>query len=406
MKKSSSYLYCAAFAVAAMLSACKPGAPAETASASPTPAAGTPAATTPAASSTTPAVTSGTAGGNNLGLKDPVAVVNGEPITIADLNESFERIAMANNFNPADIPQEQKIEFYRQVLDELIYSKLLAKAAQGTVVPQEKIDAQIAKLKSQFPSEDAFNARLKEIGESPEKLKEALTKELIQQAWLESKLAGQTEVTEADARKFYDENKDSADFKVPDMVRASHILFLVKKDAPDDEVKKQLEAAKKAQARAKKEDFAKLAKELSQDPSAKESGGDLDFFSKEEMVPEFANAAFSQKVGVVSDPVRTDYGFHIIKVTDKKPAHALTFDEAKDRLMAYLKTVKSRKAMQDLLKSLRDDAKIENNLPAPAAPAMIPGMPGMPGAPGEPGVSSQPAAPPVPADTDKSPSGN
>ena len=89
-------------------------------------------------------------------------------------------------------------------------------------------------------------------------------------------------------------------------------------------VNQKLKAAQGAEARAKKgEDFTALAKELSEEPGAKESGGDLGFFPKDRMVPEFAEVAFSEKVGEISDPVRTQFGWHVIKVTEKKPAGTL-----------------------------------------------------------------------------------
>jgi len=176
-------------------------------------------------------------------------------------------------------------------------------------------------------------------------------------------------VTDADAEAFYKAN--TKEFEQPDQVRASHILFMVPQGAPDSEVKKKEAAAEKAYERAKKgEDFAKLAAELTEEPNGKERSGDLDFFSKEQMVPEFANAAFSMKVGEVSKPVKTQFGYHVIKVTDKKPAGTVPFDQVKPQLVAYLKSQKQQAAVQEVLGKLRSDAKITNNLPEMKAPTM------------------------------------
>src|SRR4029434_8603249 len=112
---------------------------------------------------------------------------------------------------------------------------------------------------------------------------------------------------------------NKTEFQQPDTVKASHILFLVSKDDSQEVVNKKLEAAKTCEGRAKSgEYFAKLAKELSEEPGAKESGGDLGFFPKDRMVPEFAEAAFSEKVGGGSNPVRTPFGWHGLKQTDKQ----------------------------------------------------------------------------------------
>ena len=389
----ASFIVLALAAAVASLSSCKPspsatapepvGTPTPSATAVATPAA-TPAATplsTPAASTPAPAVDAATpteqapaatetpdASGErsaNVELKDPVATVNGETITKAQLDEAFEKAVQMTGVKVGDLTSEQKMEGYRQLLDELITEKLVTKAATGVTVPQAEIDAQIAKIKAQFPSEEDFSKQLAQVGQSPEQLSETIKKMLQQQHWLESQIAGKTDVTDEEAKKFYEANK--TEFQQPDTVKASHILFLVNKDDSQDVVNQKLEAAKAAEARAKKgEDFNKLAKELSEEPGAKESGGDLGFFPKDRMVPEFAEAAFNQKVGDISDPVRTQYGWHIIKVIDKKPAGTLPYDDVKAQLMTYLKAKKQEEAAQALLKSLRSSAQIESTLPPPS----------------------------------------
>jgi peptidyl-prolyl cis-trans isomerase C len=140
---------------------------------------------------------------------------------------------------------------------------------------------------------------------------------------------------------------------------------MVDADAPADVVKKQEEAAKKAAVRAKGgEDFTALAKELSEEPGAKESGGDLGFFPKDRMVPEFANAAFAANINDISEPVKTQFGWHVIKVTDKKAAGTVPFDEVDDQITSYLKTMRQREAVQNVMKGLKDSAKVQTFLPA------------------------------------------
>ncbi len=367
---SSAILSPVAAAALALLPACKP-APAPTAAPStPAPAAVPTATATPAATATPPAASTGTnaaaapeTAAPSVELKDPVAKVNGEAITKAQVEEAFAAAVQASGVKAADLTPDQKMNGYRQILDELIMDKLVAKAAAGETVSDEDINAEIAKLKKQFPTEDAFQAQLKEAGQSPEKLKAALTTMLQQQHWMQSQIKDGDKITEADAKKFYDTNTE--EFKNPETVKASHILFTVNKDDSEEVVKQKEAAAKKAEARAKKgEDFSKLAKELSEEPGAKESGGDLGFFAKDRMVPEFANAAFSQKPGEISDPVKTQFGWHVIKVTEKKSAGTVPFEEVKDQITAYLKSAKQREAVQAVLKKLKDSAQIESTLPA------------------------------------------
>ena len=343
---------------------------ASTPAAESTPVAATPAESTPAASATPAA---GEGGSASLDLKDPVATVDGDKISKAQLDEVFDKAVQMTGVKAADLTSEQKMEGYRQLLDELITEKLVTKAAAGFTVPQAEVDAQIAKIKAQFPSEEDFGKQLAQVGQSPEQLNDTIRKMLQQEQWLESQIAGKTEVTDEEAKQFYEANK--AEFQQPDTVKASHILFLVSKEDSQEIVDQKLEAAKTAEARAKKgEDFGALAKELSEEPGAKESGGDLGFFPKDRMVPEFSEVAFSQKVGDISDPVRTQFGWHVIKVTDKKAAGTVPYEEVKAQLITYLKAKKREEAAQTLLKSLRTSAQIENTLPLPA-PAPSPGEP-------------------------------
>ena len=112
------------------------------------------------------------------------------------------------------------------------------------------------------------------------------------------------------------------------------------------------------------EDFAKVAQEVTEDPSGKANGGDLGYFTKEQMVPEFSDVAFKLDKGQISDPVKTQFGWHVIKVEDKRTKPVPTFDEVKQQIEQFV----TRKAQADLVNLLRASAKIER-LDKPAAPA-------------------------------------
>jgi parvulin-like peptidyl-prolyl isomerase len=150
-------------------------------------------------------------------------------------------------------------------------------------------------------------------------------------------------------------------------------LISVPQDAKPEVVVEKEKAAKAIADRVKKgEAFDKLAKELSEDPSAKQNSGDLDFFTKEAMVPEFSNAAFAMKKGDISAPVRSQFGYHVIKVTDHKDAETVTLDKAKPQLMAYLKQQKRQMEIQKVVQDIRAKADVKVNLPTPPAPAPAP----------------------------------
>jgi len=294
-------------------------------------------------------------------LKDPVAKVNGEPITRAELDEALNEAVSASGMQAADLTADQKMEGYRQILDDLIMDKLISKASADIEISQEEVDAEIAKLRGQFPGEEEFSAQLEAIGQTPESLAETLKKIMRQRQWVESQLGAAADVTDEDVKKFYDEN--ISEFERPAEVKASHILLLVKPDDSEDVANAQLEKAKEAAARAKKGgDFTALAKELSEEPGAAQSGGDLGYFSQDRMVPEFSDAAFGLEVGAISEPVRTQFGWHVIKVEDKKEAGTSSLEEVKEQLSAFLKADKQRKAVEELMQKLRGEATIENTL--------------------------------------------
>lgn len=315
------------------------------------------------------AVSKGGASSTTVALKDPVAVVNGEKIGKAELEKNFNDALAATGGNAAALTADQKMQGYRQILDGMIMEKLVDKQAAGVQVDKSEIEAQLAKIKTQFPSEQVFLDEMKKAGLTLDKFTANLTRSLRQSKWMQSQVQGKDSVTEDDAKKFYDAN--TKEFANPDLVRASHILFRTPENATPEQLKVAENKAKAAIVRANKgEDFGKLASELSEEPGAAQRGGDLGYFPKDRMVPEFANAAFSQKVGTVSaTPVKTKFGYHVIKVTDKKPAGTATFDEAKAQIMQFLQAQKRREIFKGIMQELRQSAKVENNLPAPAAPA-------------------------------------
>ena len=187
-------------------------------------------------------------------------------------------------------------------------------------------------------------------------------------------------ISDSEAEKYYNEHKDQ--FKHGEQVRASHILISAdtlqtikdikakNKDIEPEELNKKVEdifAAKKAKAesilkevKANPDNFEKIAKKESEDKVSGERGGELGFFSREAMVPEFSNAAFSMKPNTISETlVQSPYGYHIIKVTDRIEAGSTPFAKAKDEIKFYLETQKQIKVLKNLTDGLMKSAKIE-----------------------------------------------
>jgi len=158
-------------------------------------------------------------------------------------------------------------------------------------------------------------------------------------------------VTDESMRALYTETVKN--LKPETEIRASHILVETEDQAKD--IVKRIKAG---------EDFAKLATELSKDPGSGQQGGDLGFFTKERMVPEFSAAAFALAPGQVSDPVKSQFGYHVIKLVDKREKPVPTYEEVKDQIEQFM----FRKNQQETIKTLRETGKIERIDP-PAAPA-------------------------------------
>lgn len=311
-----------------------------------------------------------------LELPDPVATVNGEEISRAKLQEAFDTAVKMAGVDPASLSNDEKLAGYNKLLEDLVMDTLLKGEAKGIEVSDAEVDEEISQIKSSFPDEKTFEEQLAQFGQTPEKLRGLVKDGLQQRKWIESKIGDSAKVTEADAKKYYDENPDQ--FEQPEQVAASHILFMVPEGAPEEEVKKKEEAAKAALAKAREtktdEEFNALAKQLSEEPGADERGGDLGLFSKEMMVPEFADAAFAAKVGDITGPVKTQFGYHIIKVTDRKEAGKMSFDDVKAPLEEELGKMKQQEAVMNIVNKVRSDAKVESKLPQPTAPqALAPG---------------------------------
>jgi peptidyl-prolyl cis-trans isomerase C len=249
--------------------------------------------------------------------KDPVvAKVNGVEVRQSDLAVAEDEAGQIPPMSP-----EAKQDYLIQFVADMI---LVSKAAQD----------------KKFGDSADFKRKL-----------EFARKKLLMEGLLQS--VGKEAVTDEAMRKVYDEAiKQMGDEKE---VHARHILF---RTAGGDE-KSGKEAEDKVKAvivRLKKgEDFAKVAGEVTEDPSGKANGGDLGYFTKDQMVPEFAETAFKLESGQISDPVKTQFGWHVIKVEDKRTKQAPKFEDVKPQIENFV----MRKAQADLVTKLRADAKIE-----------------------------------------------
>jgi peptidyl-prolyl cis-trans isomerase C len=212
---------------------------------------------------------------------------------------------------------------------------------------------------------------LEQMAFTQAELESELLRQLAIQQMLDRDIAPTVSISQEELRSYYDENQDL--FRTPGQVRARHILIRLDRDADSGTERQARQRIEQIRHRILDgEDFGELAKELSEDASGSE-GGDLGFFSREQMVPEFAEAAFSLPPKEPSEPVRTDFGYHLIEVIDRKEAGVLAFAEVEPQLRGFLRHERMMESLDRLVVELRDVAEIEKYSERLSAENLAPG---------------------------------
>lgn len=257
---------------------------------------------------------------------ETAASVNGEKITKDELNTKLTEL------------------YGTGTLDSLITNKVIEMEAdkQKVTVTGNEIDEELTKLQESYGGEDAFAAALEQNKVSIDNIRADIQTYLLAEKMIKPSI----KVTEEEMKGYFAENK--ANFDEKEQVKASHIL--VEDEATAQKVKKELDSGK---------DFAALAKEYSTDASNADKGGDLGYFGKGEMAKEFEDAAFAMKVGEVSAPVKTDFGYHIIKVADKKAAKPAAFEDHMEEIKASLYDQKIQVEYPNWLNKTKADYQIQ-----------------------------------------------
>lgn len=288
-----------------------------------------------------------------------VAIVNGQEVPRKDLEIEMNQVRkrFEKQGRTPDEAELKKTE--KTIVDNLIIQALLLQEANKKKigVDDTAVAAVFDRYSQQFPDKAKFNALLTEMGLTEEMLRDKVRQGLMIQELLKQEVEPKVQVTDEACKRFYDENPQF--FQAEEQVRASHILIQVESDA--DEGKKK-EARAKIEGIQKKvkagEDFAELAKSSSEGPSSA-NGGDLGFFTRGKMVKPFSEAAFAMKTGEVSDIVETRFGYHIIKVTDRKEARTVALEEAKPKIRDSLKKQEEKNQVKIYIDDLKRQAKIE-----------------------------------------------
>ncbi len=287
------------------------------------------------------------------------ASVNGKSISTSqyerDLSVFQKRAAQeGRQLSDADLTT-----FKNRILENLIDAEVLYQQSQkeGVNIDDQAVNEQIEAIKKRFSDEEAYKKAMEGMDVSEKEIQAQIQRGLAINQLLDTNVRQKITVTEEESKKFYNNNPNL--FKQPEQVKASHILIKV---APDAEESKKIQARKKIETVQIKvrqgEDFGLLAKANSEGPTAQRDG-DLGYFNRGRMAKPFEDAAFALNVGEVSGIVETQFGYHLIKVTDKKPARTIPYKEIQLRLEQHLKKEKEKTEIQGYIENLKKSAKIK-----------------------------------------------
>ena len=304
---------------------------------------------------------------------DIAVTINGVDIPESEIDRlvkpQLEMIAKQSAKLPSTFAEQYAKQLREQVLEQTIRRHLLdekVKEANIVITDEEVISkiTEIAASQREPLSLEEFKKKMEEYGQSFDNVKADVRSGLARNQFMEAQWAGKIDVTEEDARKYYDENPRQ--FDLPEQARVSHILIKPEFVDPNADSNTDPNEAK-AIARTKTEgllkqlkdgaDFAELAKANSTCPSAPQ-GGDLGFFPRGETTPAFENVAFELEIGQISEIVETEYGYHIIKVSEHKDASTTSFEQAKDDIAKQLTQTKQSELAEEYIESLKAGANI------------------------------------------------
>ena len=323
-----------------------------------------------------------------LNKSEGIVKVNNTVITQAEFDKAFDASvdksflkAFGGSKNLVKSDENPMFGIFKdKIVNELIVKSLLDEeiAKRGITATQDDIQNELKTIIDKVGSKEELNRLLKQRGISNDQFTEDLKTQIKIKKLVNS--IEKINVSDADAKKYYDTHK--SEFTHGEQVRASHILISantieliqqIKTKNPNinptdlnKKVEEQTAQAKikaesvLAQVKQNPDDFAKIAEKNSDDKTSAERGGELGFFTKEAMVPEFSKAAFSMKPNTISENlVQSPYGYHIIKVTDRMEAGTTPYVKVKDEIKFYLETQKQIEVLKNLTDGLMKTAKIE-----------------------------------------------
>lgn len=290
-----------------------------------------------------------------------VAKVDGEEIMFADLQQRLQ--AVMGNIPPnipPEVIQQQIPKIMTEALNGIMVERLVEKAVEDEdiTVSSEEVDEQLEQIRTQIPEGQDLEELLASQNTTLETLKERIESELAANKLIEQNVEFEDDVTEEEIKEFYENNPQQ--FVKPELVAASHILIGFEEDDDDAAKEAKLDKIKELRAKIIAEDitFEEAALDNSTCPSAQQ-GGSLGSFKRGQMVPAFEEVAFTQELGELSEPVETEFGYHIIKVSERSEEQTMPLEEVSENIENYLVQSARQQKVQEYISSLREDADVE-----------------------------------------------
>jgi len=303
-------------------------------------------------------------GAPDLAPTTVAALVNGAPITVADLDRELgKRPGVTQMLHGPNSTVEMRNKLRLSALNSKIDRDLLLKESKSNQVSftEEEYKKVYQGSIGKFGSEDKFAEFLKGMGLSLDDFRRELETDLLINKYIQSSIMGPLKIPDEDLKKNYDSNKQQ--YALREALKVRHILIKAEDQtspqllkSAEDKIKKIHEMAVKPGA-----DFAALAKEHSQCPSAP-NGGDLGFIEKGQTVAPFEDAAYALKLGEISNPVLSQFGYHIIKLDERREAKELPYEEVKGFIEQRLKQERGGEIVKTKVAELRKAAAVEIKL--------------------------------------------
>lgn len=265
-------------------------------------------------------------------------------VTQTQLDEAYVALRASLAAQGRTVPEAQRRQIESQILDRLVMTQILMARAteEDRTQGRERALKIVAAERAKAKSPEAFDLQIRANGLTPEAFERQLIERSIVELVVERDLRPKVKVTDEQVRESYERNP--ADFEQPERVQAAHILIATRDPVtnaplPEEAAQRKKEVAGKVLQRARGgEDFGALAKEFSDDPGSRDRGGEY-VFPRGQMVPEFEQVAFTQATNQISDLVKTQFGYHIIKTIEKMPARKVPYEEVQAGIRKRLEFV-------------------------------------------------------------------